>query len=99
MREPLPPAVPVNVTEQVPAEDNVQLFALSEPPVNVKVNVTVPVGEFEAVVVSVTVAVTVAVQLDAPSATLQLTSPTAVDVSSFPAAVMAKITTELRLAL
>ena len=58
MRDPVPPVVPVNVTEQVPAEDNVQLLALSEPPVNVKVNVTVPVG---VLVVPAAVSVTVAV--------------------------------------
>ena len=99
MRDPVPAVVPVNVTEQVPAEDNVQLLALSEPPVNVKVNVTVPVGVFEAVAVSVTVAGTVAVQLVAPRATLQLTSPTAVDVSSLPVTVTVTIATELMLPL
>jgi hypothetical protein len=74
----------VNVTEQLPAEDNAQLLAFNDPPVPiVNVKVTEPVGAFEAVVVSVTVAVTVAVQLVAPNAILQLTFPTLVEVLSF----------------
>ncbi len=100
MTEPEPAVVPVNVTEQLPA-DKVQPLALNEPPVvpAANVKVTVPVGLFDAVVVSVTVAVTVAVQLVAPSATLQLTSPTTVDVSSLPVTVTVTIATELRLTL
>ena len=85
MIDPVPPVVPVNVTEQLPAVDNVQLLALKEPPVvpGVNVKVTVPVGVFAAVVASVTVAVTLTVQLVAPSAMLQLTFPTVVEVLSF----------------
>jgi hypothetical protein len=85
--------VPVNVTEQLPADDNMQLLALNEPPVvpTAKVKVTVPVGVLAAVVVSVTVAVTVAVQLVAPRAMLQLTLGTVVEVLSF--AVKSTITT------
>ena len=77
--------MPVNVTEQLPVDDKVQLPALREPPVvpELKVNITVPVGVFAEVVVSVTVAVTLAVQLVALRAMLQLTFPTLVDVLSF----------------
>jgi hypothetical protein len=83
--DPLPLVVPVNVTEQLPADDKVQLLTLKEPPVvpAVKVKVMVPVGVFTAVVVSVTVAVTLAVQLVAANAMLQLTFPTLVEVLSF----------------
>jgi hypothetical protein len=81
--DPVPTAVPVKVTEQLPA-DKVQVLALSEPPVNVNVNVTIPpVGVLAGVVVSVTVATTGAVQLTAPNAMLQLTFATLVDVLSF----------------
>jgi hypothetical protein len=85
----VPAVFPVNVTKQLPAEDNVQLLASKDPPVvpRVNVNVTEPVGVFEAVVVSVTVAVTVAVQLVAPNATLQLTLPILVEVLSLPVTV------------
>ncbi len=81
----MPAEVPVNVTEQLPPDDKVQVLALKEPPVvpAVKVNVTLPLGVFEAVVVSTTVAVTLAVQLAPPSAMLQLIFPTPVDVLSF----------------
>jgi hypothetical protein len=48
----------------------------------VSVKVTVPVGEFAAVVVSATVAVTDEVQLDPPSAIVQLTLGTVVEVLS-----------------
>jgi hypothetical protein len=50
------------------------------------VNVTVPVGAFEAVVVSATVAVTLVEQLDAPKAMLQPTvgCGSEVDVLSLP---------------
>ncbi len=55
-----PTAVPVKVTEQVPA-DNMQLEALNEPlPVDVKV--TVPVG---VIAVATSVSVTVAVHVEA----------------------------------
>ncbi len=72
----------MNVTEQLPAVDKIQLEALNEPPVTASVKVTVPVGVLAAVVVSVTVAVTGAEQLVAPNAMLQLTGPTLVDVVS-----------------
>src|SRR5712692_10902483 len=93
--------VPVNVTEQLPAEDNTQVLALKEPPVvpAVNVNVTVPPGIFEAVIVSATVAVTLAVQLAPPSEILQLTAPTRVEVLSLPAAVTATVAAELVLVL
>lgn len=93
----MPAIVPVNVTEQLPWEDNVQLLALREPPVvpGVSVKVTEPVGIFEEVVVSVTVALTVAVQLVAPNAILQLTLPILVDVLSLPEAVTETVAAEL----
>jgi hypothetical protein len=98
---PVPAVVPVNVTEQVPVEDNMQLFALNDPPVvpGVNVKVTEPVGVFDAVVVSVTVAVTVAVQLVAPNAILQLTLPILVEVLSLPVTVTETVAAELVLAL
>lgn len=85
--EPDPAVVPVNMTEQLVVPDvvdSVHVVELRLPPVvpAVSVNVTVPVGVFEAVVVSVTVAVTLAVQLVPPSAMLQLTFPTLVEVLS-----------------
>lgn len=81
--------MPVNVTEQLVTDDTVangQVVELRLPPVvpGVRVKVTVPLGEFVAVVVSATVAVTVAVQLVAPRPMLQLISGTLVDVLSFP---------------
>ena len=81
--EPVPAIVPVNLTEQLPAESR-QVLALSEPPVvpAVNVKVTVPVGVLVDVVVSVTVAATEVVQLLAPSAMLQLTFPTLMKVLS-----------------
>ena len=97
--DPVPEAVPVNVTEQLP-DNKVQLGALSVPGVPAdSVKLAVPVGLFEAVVVSVTVAVTSAVQLVAPSAILQLTLATLIDVISLPVAVTVMIATELRLPL
>jgi hypothetical protein len=97
--DPEPAAVPVKVTEQLP-DDRVQLVALSVPGVPAdKVKLTLPVGMFDALVVSVTVAVTVAVQLVAPSAILQLTLATLVDVPSLPVAVTVTIATELMLPL
>ena len=97
----MPAVVPVNVTEQLPAEDNTQVLALNDPPVvpGVNVKVTEPVGVFEAVVVSVTVAVTVAVQLVAPSAILQLTLPILVEVLSLPVTVTETVAAELVLVL
>jgi hypothetical protein len=83
--DPEPAVVPVNTTEQVPAE-RVQVVELNEPPVvpGVKTNVTVPpVAVRDAVVVSVTVATTFTVQLTPPSGMLQLTLPTLVAVLSF----------------
>src|SRR2546422_8874791 len=73
-----PEDVPVNITEQLvkpDTVDNAQVGELRLPPVvpAVSVNVTVPVGAFEGVVVSATVAVTEAVQLVPPNAMLQLT--------------------------
>ncbi len=86
--EPVPAAVPVNVTEQLVTPDvvdRVQLLALREPPVvpTVKAKFTVPPGEFEVVVVSMTVVATLPVQLVAPNEMLQLTFPTLVEVLSF----------------
>ena len=74
MTDPVPAAVAVKVTEQLPV-DNVQLVGLNEPPVKVNANVTVPVGVIAvpAAEVSVTVALTVAVQLVAGEIMLQLT--------------------------
>src|SRR5213595_1068321 len=88
MTDPEPAVVPVKVTEQLVTPDVVdklQVGELREPPVvpAVSVNVTVPAGALEAVVVSATVAVTEAIQLVPPNAILQLTFPTLVDVLSF----------------
>lgn len=96
---PVPAAVAVNVTEQLPAEDNTQLLALNEPPVvpGVNVKVTEPVAILEAVVVSMTVTVTVAVQLVAPNAILQLTFPTLMEVLSLPVTVTETVAAELLL--
>ncbi len=95
----MPAAVPLRVTEQLP-DDKAQLAALRVPGVpedNVKL--TLPVGVLEALVVSATVAVTVAEQLVAPSAILQLTSATLVEVLSLPVTVTVMIATELMLPL
>ena len=71
----VPVAVPVKVTEQLPA-DNAQLEALREPaPVEVKV--TVPVG---VMVVPTSVSVTVAVQVEAWLMTTELVHVTFVEV-------------------
>src|SRR6266702_2001734 len=82
----VPVAVPVKVTEQLPAA-NVQLAALKTPPVvpadNVKA--TEPVGVFEGVVVSETVAAHVEVP---PIAILLGVQTTAVEVASFPTAIL-----------
>jgi len=98
--DPEPAVVPVNMTEQVPAE-SVHVPALNDPPVPpaVSVNVTVPDGILEPVVVSATVAVTLAVQLLSPSAILQLTFPTLVDVSSLPVPVTVIVAAALVLVL
>ena len=92
------------MTEQLVTPDVVDRLQVGElrlPPVVpvVKVNVTVPVGAFDAVVVSVTVATTDAVQLLAPSAMLQLTLPTLVEVLSLPVAVTVMDAAELVLVL
>lgn len=87
MTEPDPAVVPVNVTKQLVTADTVeseQVVELRLPPVvpAVNVKVTMPDGALDAVVVSVTVAVTEAVQFVPPSAILQLTLPTVVEVVS-----------------
>ena len=102
--EPEPAVVPVNMTEQLvtlAVVDKVQVVALRLPPVvpGVSIKVTVPVGAFDAVVESTTVAVTGAVQLVAPSAILQLTLGTVVDVLSLPVAVTVTIAEGLLLVL
>ncbi len=94
----------MKVTEQLVTPDVVdklQVLELRLPPVlpAVKVKVTVPVGEFEAVVVSATVAMTDAVQLLAPRAMLQLTLPTLVEVLSLPVAVTVTVAEALVLVL
>lgn len=78
----------MNATEQLATPtvvERVHEVALRLPPVEpgVSVKVTVPVGEFATAVVSATVAVTVAVQLVPPSAMLQETFGTLVEVPSF----------------
>lgn len=100
----MPAVVPVNITEQLvtPAVvDRVQVGELRLPPVvpAVKVKVTVPVGAFEAVVVSATVAVTEAVQLVAAKAMLQLTFGTVVVVESFDEVVTVTVAEGLLLVL
>src|SRR5438309_8087217 len=100
MTDPEPAVVPVKVTEQLVTPDVVdklQVGELREPPVvpAVSVNVTVPAGALEGVVVSATVAVTEAVQLLAPKAILQLTFPTLVEVLSFATLITATVACEL----
>src|SRR5437667_3175347 len=80
MTDPEPAVVPMKVNELLltaDMRDKLQFGELREPPVvpAVSVNVTVPAGALEGVVVSATVAVTEAVQLLAPKAILQLTFP------------------------
>ena len=105
MTDPEPAVVPVKDTEQLvtPATvDKLQVSGSSTPPPvvpRVNVKVTVPVGAFEAVVVSTTVAVTEAVQLLAPTTILQLTFPTLVDVLSFDEIVTVTVAAELVLVL
>ncbi len=96
----MPAEVPVNVTEQLPA-DNVHVLELNKPPVvpAVSVKVTVPVGTLAGLVVSATVAVKVAVQLVALSPMLQLTSGTVVIVASFEVTVTVMVATALVLVL
>ncbi len=96
--------VPVKVTEQLVTPDTVDSVQVGEfrlPPVvpALSVNVTVPVGAFEGVVVSATVAVTDAVQLVPPNAMLQLTLPTLVNVLSLPVAVTVTVAAVLVLVL
>src|SRR2546425_12688984 len=102
--DPEPADVPVKVTEQLvipDTVDSVQVGELRLPPVvpAVSVNVTVPVGAFEGVVVSATGAVAEAVQLVPPNAMLQLTLPTLVDVLSFDETVTVTDAAELVLVL
>src|SRR2546425_379891 len=102
--EPEPADVPVNVTEQLVTPevvDRLQVLVLRLPPVVPadKVRVTAPVGALDAVVVSTTVAVTEAVQLVPPSAMLQLTFPTLVEVLSLLVAVTVTDAAELVLVL
>jgi hypothetical protein len=86
----VPVAVPVNITEQVPAS-NMQLGALNEPPVVpvANVNVTVPVGVFAGVVVSVTVAVQVDAWLITTVAGLQDTAVAVLSFAVFPTVIVA----------
>src|SRR5439155_1717007 len=81
MTDPEPAVVPVKVTEQLDTqdvEDKLQVGEVREPPVvpAVSVNVTVPAGALEAVVVSATVAVTEAIHLVTSNTKLQLTFTT-----------------------
>jgi len=98
--DPVPAVAPVNMTEQLPADD-VKVPLLKEPPVvsAVRGKVLVPVGVFEGVVVSATVAAIDAVQLVAPRAMLQLTSGTEVVVVSFEVTVTVRVAAELVLPL
>ena len=81
--------------------DRVQVVALRLPPVvpAVRVNVTVPEGALEGVVVSATVAVTLAAQLAVPRAMLQLTFGTVVVVESFEEVVTVTVAAVLLLVL
>src|SRR5260370_1333145 len=104
LTDPEPADEPVKVTEQLVTPDVVdklQVLELKLPPVvpGVNVKVTVPVGELDPVVVSATVAMTAAVQLAAPSAMLQLTFPTLVEVLSFDEAVTVTVAGALVLVL
>jgi hypothetical protein len=94
----------VKVTEQLvtlAVVDKMQVGEFKVPPVvpAVRVKVTVPVGAFEAAVVSMTVAVTEPVQLEPPKEMLQLTFPTLVEVMSFEVAVTVTVAAELELVL
>src|SRR5438552_8612314 len=100
MTDPEPAVVPVKVTEQLVTPDVVdklQVGELREPPVvpAVSVNVTVPAGALEAVVVSATVAVTEAIQLVPPNAIMQIRLNSSVEMMSFDVIVIVNITAEL----
>src|SRR2546428_7995528 len=104
LTEPEPADVPVNVTEQLVTPDVVDKLQVGElrlPPVvpAVSVNVTVPAGALDGVVVSATVAVTEAVQLLEPNEMLQLTFGTVVEVLSLPVAVTVTVAVGLLLVL
>src|SRR5438477_643108 len=100
MTDPEPAVVPVKVTEQLVTPDVVdklQVGELREPPVvpAVSVNVTVPAGALEAVVVSATVAVTEAVQLLAPKAILIVTLHILMEVMSLDEILTVTVAAEL----
>ena len=102
--DPEPAVVPVKVTEQLvtlAVVESVQVGELRLPPVvpAVSVKVTVPVGAFDAVVVSATVAVTEVVQLVPPKAMLQLTFGTVVEVLSLAVLVTVTVAAALLLVL
>jgi hypothetical protein len=82
-----PALVPVKISPQLVTPDtvpNVQDVKSKLPPVvpGVTVNVTVPVGAFDAVVVSTTCVWTLTVQLLPPRGIMQLTLNTVVEVLS-----------------
>lgn len=94
----------MNITEQLvtlPVVIKVQVIELRLPPVlpAVRVNVTVPVGALDGLVVSAIVATTLAVQLVAPRAILQVTFGMLVDVLSLPVAVTVTVAAALLLVL
>src|SRR5438552_2860668 len=104
MTDPEPAAVPHKVTEQLPTPhvfDQLQDGELREPPVvpAVSVNVTVPAGALEAVVLSVLVTVTEPIQLYTPSLLDALPISTLVDVLSFDETVTVTVAAELVLVL
>src|SRR5438552_3954958 len=104
MTDPEPAVVPVKVTEQLVTPDVVDKLQVGERSEERRVgkdsvNVTVPAGALEAVVVSATVAVTEAIQLVPPNAISQLTFPTLVDVLSCDEAVTVTLAAELVLVL
>src|SRR5947208_11820693 len=104
MTDPEPAVVPVKVTEQLVTPDVVdklQVGELREPPVvpAVSVNVTVPAGALEAVVVSATIAVKDTIELVTSKAIMQPTFPTQVDVLSFYETVTVTVAAELALLL
>ena len=83
MIDPDPALVAVKVTEQLVTPDvveSVQVLEPSVPPVvpAVRVKVTVPVGEFDGVVVSLTVAVIAAAQLVVTMSQLAFRTPVTV---------------------
>src|SRR5438874_2522274 len=104
MTDPEPAVVRVNVSEQLVTPDVVdkpEVGELREPPVvpAASVNVTVPAGALEAVVVSATVAVTEAIQLVPPNPSLHDALPILVDVLSFDETVTVTVAAELVLVL